>query len=239
MNIRLPELSGVTDSEKLVKIQDFLYELVRNLNFALLDIDRDNAEVSFQGGVTSENRTEKASKEDADALFAELKPYIIKNADIIASYSEEINKKFKGLYVAQTEFAAYSEETDAEIVANSKNIQQFYQNIQTIEGSFAPGTDTAIVKTTNATITTGLVGYDEDGNAQYGMKIDTVTNDKTFASAKFLSTGVIIYDESGNEALIITDNTINVKNINASSSFILGGMRNVVSGSIITGKYVG
>ena len=172
-------------------------------------------------------------------MFTDLKPFIIKNADIISSYSDAISKNLQGVYVAHSEFGTYTEATDAKIEANSKNITQYYENVQKIEGSFAPGESTAIVKTTNATITTGLVDYDEDGNALYGMEISTVTNNAKISSARFLSTGVEIFDEGGRKALIITDNTITAQNINVSLSFTMGGMLTTVSGAVITGKYVG
>lgn len=238
MNLRLPNLDGANDSVKLAKIQDYLYDLVSQLNFVLLDMERGRADIvlSASSSVTGEKKEKEELPED---LFATLKPYIIKNADIIASYSDEINKVLKGEYVAKTDFAEYSKTTSSEIKATSDRIEQNYSNVQKIEGSFMPGVDTAIVKTTNATITTGFVGYDDLGNAQYGMKIATVTDNKVFASAKFLSTGVIIYDENGKEALIITDETIIAKNIEVTTSFTLGGMRSTVSGLVITGKWMG
>lgn len=234
MKLRLPAIDGASDSVKIAKIQEFLYELTNQLNFALLDIERDKVEVVSYGATTA-----SAKKESTPAqLFDTLKPFIIKNADIIASYSEEISKVLKGEYVAKTDYAEYVKKTEATFEATSENISQTYTRVEGIYGTFEPGVDTAIVKTTNAVITTGFLG-EENGNAQYGMQITTISDNKKFASAKFLSTGVIIYDEMGKEALIITDETINVKNVSVSKSFALGGLRTTVVGAVITGKYLG
>lgn len=240
MNIRFPEISALSDSERISQIHDYLFTLAKELNFALRDIESGNAVLTLNGTMAKENNEEKEQKsKNAEEIFATIKPLIIKNADIVDVYSEEINKKLSGYYVASSEFGKYKAETDANFKVTSQSINQYYENIQLIESNFAPGTDKAIVQTTNATITTGLVGEDDKGTPLYGMEVSTITNGKTFASARFLSTGVIIYDESGNEALIITDNTITAKNINVSTSFTVGGMRITAVGKVITGKYVG
>lgn len=241
MNIRLPEISARSDSERISQIHDYLFTLAKELNFALRDIESGNAVLTLNGTMAKENNEEKEQKsKTTEEIFATLKPLIIKNADIVEAYSEKINKKLSGYYDAiSEEFGEYKAETEAEFEATSQKIAQYYENIQLIESNFAPGTDKAIVQTTNATITTGLVGEDDKGTPLYGMEVSTITNGKTFASARFLSTGVIIYDESGNEALIITDNTITAKNINVSTSFTVGGMRITAVGKVITGKYVG
>lgn len=230
--IRLPNITGRNDSERLSQIHDYLFTLARELNYSLQEIEQGKAVVEVKNDGKVGNKT-------PEEVFTDLKPFIIKNADIISSYSDAISKNLQGVYVAHSEFGTYTEATDAKIEANSKNITQYYENVQKIEGSFAPGESTAIVKTTNATITTGLVDYDEDGNALYGMEISTVTNNAKISSARFLSTGVEIFDEGGRKALIITDNTITAQNINVSTSFTMGGMLNTVSGAVITGKYVG
>lgn len=234
MNFRLPDITGVSEAQQLSQINEYLFTLVRDLNFALRDIEQGKATAEIAG---VKKTAEKIN--NPEVLFTDLKPLIIKNADIIKSYSESISKELAGQYVAQSEFGTFAEKTNAKIEATDKNITQYYENIQRIESSFSPGDSKAVVKTTNATITTGLVDYDKDGNALYGMEVSTVTNNEKMASARFLSTGVVIYDESGNEALIITDNTITAKNIIVSSSFTVGGMRTTVSGAVITGKYVG
>ena len=230
--IRLPDITGRNDSERLSQIHEYLFTLARELNYSLQEIEQGKAVVEVKNEGKVGNKT-------PEEVFTDLKPFIIKNADIISSYSDAISKNLQGIYVAHSEFGSYTEKTDAKIDANSYNITQYYENFQKIEGSFAPGESTAIVKTTNATITTGLVDYDEDGNALYGMEISTVTNNAKIASARFLSTGVEIFDESGNKALVITDNTITAQNINVSSTFTVGGMLTTVSGAVITGKYVG
>lgn len=240
MNIRFPEISALSDSERISQIHDYLFTLAKELNFALRDIESGNAVLTLNGTMAKGNNQEKEQKsKTTEEIFATIKPLIIKNADIVDVYSEEINKKLSGYYVASSKFGEYKAETEAEFEATSQKIAQYYENIQLIESNFAPGTDKAIVQTTNATITTGLVGEDDKGTPLYGMEVSTITNGKTFASARFLSTGVIIYDESGNEALIITDNTITAKNINVSTSFTVGGMRITAVGKVITGKYVG
>ena len=125
MNIRLPNITALNDTERIAQINDYLFTLVRELNLALLDIEK--------GAATVEVRDEnKVGNKTADEVFTDLKPFIIKNADIISSYSDAISKNLQGVYVARSEFGTYTEKTDAKIEANSKNITQYYKDVQII-----------------------------------------------------------------------------------------------------------
>jgi vacuolar-type H+-ATPase subunit H len=73
--------------------------------------------------------------EDILKNFNDLKGLIIKSADIVNAYYEEINTKLSGLYVAQSEYGTFVEQTNAVITQNSIDITQNYSNLLLVTGS--------------------------------------------------------------------------------------------------------
>lgn len=134
VEIRLPNITGTTEREQLLQLKSYLYQLSEQLQWAFDTIDTSGK--SGAAYVVSEAPRVLASSgpsnSDAQATFASIKSLIIKSADIVDAYYEEINKRLEGVYVAQSDFGAYVEKTALEIEANSKNITQNYENIQVI-----------------------------------------------------------------------------------------------------------
>lgn len=134
IDIRQPNISANTEREQLIQMRSYLYQLAQQLQWAF---------GSISGGgeiqTTVRNYSNSASTEHADVdgpkTFAALKNLIIKSADIVEAYFEEINKKLVGIYVAQSDFGTYSEETANEIKANSNGVQQLFSNTRTIQRS--------------------------------------------------------------------------------------------------------
>ena len=87
-DIRLPSITAPTDAGKIEEIRSYLFQTVKEINFALNSID----------GV---NPTEVESKElDGNSLFAVIKPLIIRSSDIINYYYDIYKRRFDELYVS-------------------------------------------------------------------------------------------------------------------------------------------
>lgn len=136
IEIRQPNITAKTETEQLLQMRSYLYQLSQQLQWAFSTIS------SGGGGESSANYRSTVSgngggMDTAQALntFAALKNLIIKSADIVDAYSEEINKRLQGIYVAQSDFGTYTEQTANEIRANNTGIQQLYSNTRTIESS--------------------------------------------------------------------------------------------------------
>lgn len=134
-NIALPNITGLSEEEQLAQTRRYLYQLAEQLNFALNSID---------GGVEEkvvkqiqQAASKPKTKEEAQASFNDIKALIITSADVVNAYYEEINKKLSGLYVAESEFGTFVEETRNNISANSTGINQYYENTQTVIGNLA------------------------------------------------------------------------------------------------------
>ena len=131
-NLRLPNITGLSEKEQILQIRNYLYQLVGDLQFELNNLNSASSDVVVQSGQNSGGYY-ASSDINAQSAFSVLKPLIIKSADIVNAYYEVINKKLSGVYVAQSDFGTYKQTTDQEILANSTSIEQAFTNIQTID----------------------------------------------------------------------------------------------------------
>lgn len=139
IDLRLPNIPGPTDREKLSQMQSYLYQLVGQLQWALQNVDTSNATV-----VVSTPRSQLPSAsgsygvaltgegDDPQSTFNSIKALIIKSADIVEAYYEEINKRLEEVYVAQSDFGDFAQKTAQEIEATSTSTTQRFENVQVI-----------------------------------------------------------------------------------------------------------
>ena len=132
LNLRLPNINGKSEKEQIQEIRRYLYQLVGDLEFAFNapGSSSDSVVISSPQGGKSQSSTNNMS---ASAMFSVLKPLIIKSADIVDAYYEKITKKLEGLYVAESDFGTYKEETTQTITEHSTAIAQSFTNVQTID----------------------------------------------------------------------------------------------------------
>jgi hypothetical protein len=136
VELRLPQITGSTEKEQLLQIKSYIYQLREQLQFAFDTINTTGGSgngsyvVNQARGFTSSSGG--LSSSEAELTFSALKSLIIKSADIVDAYYEEINKKLEGVYVAESDFGIYAEKTSQEIEANSTAITQNFENTQII-----------------------------------------------------------------------------------------------------------
>ena len=141
--IRLPNITGVSEKEQLQQMKSYLYQLCEQLQWAFENVNTSGQAPGNTGYV--ENRivrrlTEDSPSGDAKAEtggdakvdFNELKSLIIKSAEIVDAFYQKISKRLEGVYVAQSDFGAYVEKTDLEIEATSDAITQSFDNLRVI-----------------------------------------------------------------------------------------------------------
>ena len=129
-NLRLPDISG-TDKEQLAKIRSYLYQLIPQLNFALNSMGESKAEQPIATSRLPDNTINDANAQ-ATATFNDIKALIIKSADIVNAYYDVINERLDGVYVAESDFGTFAEQTSQQIQANSTETTQRFENIQII-----------------------------------------------------------------------------------------------------------
>lgn len=134
IDLRYPNITEGTEREQIHQLKTYLYTLVDQLQYVIGNFD-----TTVSGG--SSNATgKKTSGEvsyDPQILFSDIKALIIKSADIVNTFYEKLRYRFEGVYVAQSDFGAFKEQTLSEIEGSSTSIDQHYANIQEIASEVA------------------------------------------------------------------------------------------------------
>lgn len=196
MDLRYPNITGKTDAEQLAQVKSYLHQLVDQLNWALSSVE------SYQGGNTSApvvyKQNETATPQDAENTFNSIKALIIKSADIVKAFETTIFSDFNGKYFAESDFGTYIKETNRKVEENSEKVEETFTNIQKITNADGTGSLDILsndVRTTNAYIKRGLLDYDDDGNAIYGIEVGETNADGAFTRyARFMADRLSFYD---------------------------------------------
>lgn len=103
MNIRFPNITGVSEAEQIAQIKSYLYQLVEQLNWMLPTIE-------MGAGQSGASRTGPAFGDISAETFYELKSLLIQSSDTLNAYYDKINAKLEGQYVSQADFGGYKQE---------------------------------------------------------------------------------------------------------------------------------
>ena len=214
INLRLPNISGKTEREQLEQIRSYLYQFVQELNWAMSNIDTKAEEVTQKVQATTE---QKNAVEQAQATFSEVKSLIIKSADIVDAYYQEINRRLEGVYVAQSDFGTYTQETAATLEANSEKVELVFTNQQTLQEVFKAEAESTTILGSDAWCKIGVLAYDDySGFPLYGMEIGQVNTEngqiKYNKFAQYRSDGVYLFDQNGIPVATISNHTLHITN---------------------------
>lgn len=220
-DIKFPNITAQTESGRIEQIRSYLYQLVDQLKWALNSIDGSGAKVLQQG---SQSPTKEVSEQEAQTTFNSIKALIIKSADIVNAYYEEISERFAGEYVAQSDFGTYTERTNQEIIRNSSGEEQMFTNIQQIISDIENLQHSLIE--VNAHIRSGLLYKDDSGVPIYGLEIgqkNTIDGEEVFNKyARFTSDRLSFYDKNDTEVAYIGDYKLYITNAQITGTLTLG-----------------
>lgn len=211
IDIRFPSITATDEAGQILQIKNYLYQLVEQLNVGLSTQEQKSVVVAEKP---------VSQEQQAQENFAEIKSLIIKSADIVNAYYEEINKKLSGVYVASSDFGDYTEKTDQAIQANSTNITQVFSSYAQIDSKVA-GIESTI-KETNAYIKSGLL-EENDGKRIYGIEVGQDTGTGFTRFARFTAEKLSFYDQSGNEVAWVSNNKLFIKTAEVQYMFVMGG----------------
>lgn len=240
--IRLPNINGKTEVAQLGQIKSYLFQLVEQLQFIVNDIDVASGYVVSANAPKSTESEKTEAKIDAEATFNAIKSLIIKSADIVDAYYEEIDKRLEGAYVASSDFGVYSENTAQTITENSTAIDNLFANLQEILSDIE-NIEHALIDV-NAHIRTGLLYYDDRGIPVYGLEIgqrNIVDGEEVFNKyARFTADRLSFYDQNDTEVAYISDYKLYIRNVEITSTYKIGGFLDSVmpNGDVVT-KWVG
>lgn len=240
IDIRFPNITATTEAGQLSQVKSYLHQLVEQLNWAINSIETGSTAVEDANG-----NAVAEQKEDPVSTFNGIKALIIKSADIVNAYYEEISKRLEGLYVAESEFGTYTEQTDQLIAANSTSIESLYTNIQQIISDMEDieGIEGNLIDVL-AHIKSGLLYYDDAGVPIYGLEIgqrNEIDGEEVFNKyARFTANKLSFYDQNDNEVAYISDKKLYISNVEITSSYKIGGfVDTVLSDKSVVTKWVG
>ncbi len=219
MNIPLPQQLSGSEREQLEGMKTYLYQLAQDLQFTLGAVEKQI--ITVQDTAANAERTLRSVSESQTpkAQFSGLKALIIKSADIVNAYYEEINRRLSGLYVAQSDFGTYRQETQQEITENAQGITRAFSDMQALGDTLAQVQ--AAVTQVNAWIKTGKLGEDENSVPIYGVEIGQQTEEDGLVVfrkfARLLSDRLSFFDQNGVEVSFIGDETMHITRAEISS----------------------
>lgn len=241
IELRMPSITG-TEREQLSQIRSYLYQFIPQLEWALNHIDSSAASNYVVQQAPNRKPQQTTAPIDTEVAFDALKPLIIKSADIVQAYYEEISTRLEGLYVAESDFGTFVEKTTLALSQSSEDITQNFRNIQQID------TDIGVLNFTlaevNAHIKSGLLFHDDDGIPVYGLEVGQKTiidgNEEFNKFARFTADRLSFYDQNGSEVAYISNYKLFISNAEITSSLKIGGFVETVlyNGDVAT-KWVG
>ena len=245
IDIRYPNITAANEAAQLLQVKSYLHQLVDQLNIALKDVE--NTAVSASAPAVKSASEIKAEKDnEAQSTFSSIKALIIKSADIVESYYDEINYRMSGLYVAQSDYGNYIEATDKRITETAAQTTETIKDVRAIESKVTEINDMLIE--TEGYIKKGIID-EKDGVPIIGVEIgqtvekDGVTDFSKYA--RFTSDKLSFYDQGGNEVAYVSDETLHITNVEIvaetdNATFRIGGFKDEAKndGSVIT-RWVG
>lgn len=257
IDLRLPNITAPTEAGKLQQLQSYMHQLVEQLNWALNNIDSVGVQTNANASTAVSKAQENSSNDDPIGTFNSVKGLIIKSAEIVNAYYEEINTKLEGLYVAEANFpegsAKFVQKTTKDTTETSEKVSTLFTNTQTIQSNVSsinnvlkPGEDCTKVLGASAWVNIGLVGYDDKtGFPIYGMEVGQVNEEDGVEVyrrfAQYRSDGVHLFDQNDIEVVELSSSRMIIKtSAEFQGNIRHGGFVDIIQGdkSVVT-KWIG
>jgi len=225
IDIRIPNIAtDAPASQQMAQMRSYMYQLVEQLNWALNAIQSaqngEKADVVVDGVDVGDDITQAN-----ETTFNSIKGLIIKSADIVNAYYDEMKQRYDGEYVAQSDFGVFQQQVSQEITQNAEGISQLFTNVQSIESNVTSIESEVIAS--KAWINSGLLGYDEGGSPIYGVEVGQRTSQggtEIFNKyARFTASGIYFYLPGATNAVAwMTGTKLYITNAEITNSLKLG-----------------
>lgn len=234
INLELPNITAQTADAQMAQMRSYLYQMVQQLHWAFDTVETNSGN---QIATIIKEQKQIQSTMSAAAQFDAIKDLIIKSADIVEAYYDQIEKMLdlNSKYVAISDFGTFREETSMQLGASHDAIQQNISRMETLtdlvdgisdkyrsqQSYIRYGTvgttldDTGLARDTAPGIEIGDYIVLDDGTVQH-------TN-KRFA--RFTAYGLELFGDSKNAPPVayIKQNKLYIANAEVTGSFKLGG----------------
>ena len=218
-----PNILGKSEAEQLQQVKTYLFQLAGQLNWALntLESGTESGKIVNQNG---QPLTQVSSEEQAQNTFNSIKSLIIKSADIVEAYYQETSRRLEGLYVAESVFGAYQQQTSISIQEHSDSINNVFTNIQEILTDIETLENNLI--DVSAYLKSGLLYYSDAGVPIYGLEVgqkNTVDGVEVFNKyARFTADRLSFYDQNDTEVAYISNFMLYITHVTITGSLSIG-----------------
>lgn len=225
VDIRLPNITGRTEAEQLSQIKSYLYQFAGQLQWALKTVESGSStNIVLQKGSSGT----PVQKDAQTVNFNQLKALIIKTAEVVEAYEEKVDKilDLDGEYLAISPFGTFVEQTNNQVSANSKKIEQDLVSKQAI---FDENGNILAELLVNGHIYSGVIEYAKDGEAIVGIEIGQTTKTngvETFNKfARFTAERLAFYDPAAQDEPVayISNYKLVITNAEVKGNLKLGG----------------
>lgn len=251
LDLRMPNITGATEREQLAQIRSYLYQFVPQLQWALSNLEAS----SSQGQSVQQIIKEKVASNNpvsAEATFNAIKALIIKSADIVEAYYEEINSRLYSEYQALSDFGTYTEQTEKLVRDTAAFTEETYTRLATIDtdiGDMKP--DVEDYRLSKGYIKTGIIvdslsaeeatKYGKrEGDALIGVEVGDTTDGSFRKYARFTSNRLSFYDQNDTEVAYVSSYKLYIRDVEIKRFYTIGGYQDEVKdgGEVIT-KWIG
>lgn len=239
VSIRYPNITASNEKDQLQQVRSYLHQLVDQLNMTLEDV---GTAASSQNTALMNRAPAYAEKTKQDPVdtFNSIKALIIKSADIVEAYYDQINYRMQSVYVAESEFGTYKEANDKAVRETANATSELYSNVQSITSNVQDINDQ--LHETDAYIKRGHLYDDDAGFPVYGIEIGQTNKDngvETFAKfARFTADRLEFYyaGDQENPIAYISGTKLYITTVQVLDIFQLGGFEDDVQedGSVLT-----
>lgn len=232
IDIRMPNITAPDSAGQVAQMRSYLYQFAEQLQWALNTMEKGIGAEAVELKNAVGEVVEKTEEAKAQDTFNSIKDLIIKSADIVEAYYDQIDSliDLSGKYVASSEYGTYTQETNNRIDATDKYIQQNLYTKETIDG---------MVRENQGYIRSGIVGTSIDGGNENATGILIGDFNKQNESeylyfARYTSHGIELFDGSTNTApiAIISKYKITITSAEFSGSVKMGNYRLDLSNGI-------
>ena len=214
IDIRLPNITATTEAGQIAQMRSYLHQFAEQLQWALNTIQSENSSDAVELKDSLGRTVQQTEVAKAQDTFNSIKDLIIKSADIVEAYYEQMDLLYlRGEYVAESEFGTYKQETSAKLSATDQYIEGKFTKTEVIDGEevkseYSLADIDSRLRKQEGTIRFGTVQttLTEDGET-IGIEvgeIDTVNDVAITRFATFSAAGVELYDGSTSTVPVVT-----------------------------------
>lgn len=226
--IRLPNITGVTEKEQLMQIKSYLYQLTGQLNFALKAANSESNSTQQITQGSEESGVEKVTGiEEKLKNFIELKNLIIKSADVITFFEDIVTRELEGKYVATSDFGVFQEQTSNKFVETSENVTNYYESTkEIIANKFELRKDNCYIKTGWLDDDNTIAGFEVGQYTEY-VETDTsgnvITKYNDTGFAHFTTEEIAFFDKNRVKLAWFSKSVMHIANAQIEDTLALGG----------------